>query len=228
MGTAMDAVLMGPPGVGKGTQAGALASWFGLTHLASGDLLRENVRERTELGLRAHDYMRRGELVPDDVVTGMVLDRMLAPDCAGALLDGFPRTVAQAGELSRKLTAHGRAIAVVVLLTAPTETLLRRMTGRLTCRACGETYHSVARLPSRAGRCDECDGDLHTRADDTESTARNRLAVYARQTAPLIGYYTDRGLLVEVNGADPAESVAAELTAVFEDLGLRPPVGDPR
>jgi len=217
---------MGPPGVGKGTQAGALAGWFGLVHLASGDLLRENVRNRTELGVQAHCYMQRGQLVPDDIVVGMVLGRMLSADCEGALLDGFPRTIAQARSLDARLARHGRAIDTTVLLTAPADVLLRRITGRLTCGACGASYHVLARPPLRAGRCDECDGELYSRGDDTEQTGRRRLKVYAKQTAPLIHYYGERGLLVEVDGNGEPEEVDARLTAVFEGRGVRPSVAD--
>jgi adenylate kinase len=216
----MDIVLMGPPGVGKGTQAMMLAARTGLTHLASGDLFRVNIRDETELGLMARSFVDRGELVPDRIVIDMVLDRMLGPDGAGgALLDGFPRTLAQARELSRRLaTVDGvpRRIDAVVLLTAPRQTLLRRIVGRQTCRICQSPYN-IFFSPTRVEAvCDICGGDLHTRSDDNMETARHRLDVYEQQTRPLADFYRETGAALEVDGTGDPDEVADRISAVLD------------
>lgn len=211
----MDVVLMGPPGVGKGTQAVALAERGGLAHLASGDLFREHMRGGTPLGVAARRYVDDGALVPDELVTDMVLDRMLDSDpAAGTLLDGFPRTVGQARELERRLAENGRHIDVAVLLTAPAETLIERIVGRRTCPGCGAGYHLVSAPPRQAGVCDDCGNDLVGRSDDTEETARPRLEVYTEQTAPVAGFYRSRGVLVEVDGTGSPAEVGERLAAL--------------
>ena len=216
----MDIVLMGPPGVGKGTQAAMLAVRTGLTHVASGDLFRMHIRDETELGLMAKAFVDRGELVPDRVVIDMVLDRMLGPDGAdGMLLDGFPRTLAQARKLSASLAASGpppRSIDAVVLLTAPRQTLLRRIVGRQTCRICQYPYN-IFYSPSRVEAvCDLCGGDLHTRSDDNMETARHRLDVYDEQTRPVADYYRDTSVVLEVDAAGEPDEVADRICALLD------------
>ena len=207
-------VLIGAPGAGKGTQATRLRELLNLPHVASGDLFRENLKNQTELGLKARAYMDRGELVPDDVTIAMVMERLGRPDCAnGALLDGFPRTIAQAEALDRALAATGRKISVVPYIAVPDEALVERLSGRWLCRTCGESYHTLFNPPRRAGVCDKDGGELCQRDDDKPETVRNRLKVYWQQTSPLIDYYRRRGVLVEVNGDQAIEAVEADLKA---------------
>jgi adenylate kinase len=207
-------VLIGAPGAGKGTQATRLREFLDLPHVASGDLFRENLKNQTELGLKAKAYMDRGELVPDDVTIAMVMERLSRPDCAnGALLDGFPRTIAQAEALDWALAATDRKISVVPYIVVPDEALVERLSGRWLCRTCGESYHTLFNPPQRAGVCDKDGGDLYQRDDDKPETVRNRLKVYWQQTSPLIDYYRRRGVLVEVNGDQAIEAVEADLRA---------------
>lgn len=208
----MVVVLLGPPGAGKGTQAVGLAGKLGLAHVASGDLFREAVAAGTPLGRQARPYMERGELVPDELAVGLVLERLAQPDCqAGAVLDGFPRTAPQAEALDRALAAQGRQVEVVLLLDVPDATILERLTGRRICRDCQAPYHIVFNPPAQAGVCDRCGGPLYQREDDREETVRHRLEVYHAQTAPLISYYRQRGLLRRVDGAGEIEVVGARL-----------------
>ncbi len=201
-------VLMGPPGAGKGTQAKRLARDLGVPHVASGDLFREHVQNGTELGRLAKPYMDRGELVPDDVTIAMVAERLSRPDCAqGALLDGFPRTVPQAQALDARLAELGWCLQVVLYIRVSEEVLLRRLAGRWICRKCGAVYHIEFRPPARPGVCDKCGGPLYQRSDDREETARRRLQVYFRQTAPVLEYYENQGLLVEIDGEQSIENV---------------------
>jgi adenylate kinase len=207
-------VLLGPPASGKGTQAARLREALGLPHVASGDLFRENLKNETELGLKAKVYMDRGELVPDDVTIGMVMGRLNRPDCAGgALFDGFPRTIAQAEALDQALAERGHRISVVPYIAVPDEVLVERVSGRRLCRVCGEAYHVKFNPPKRPGVCDNDGGELYQRGDDKPETVRKRLQVYWEQTSPLIDYYRDRGMLVEVNGDQPIDAVAADLRA---------------
>ena len=207
-------ILIGAPGAGKGTQATRLHELLNLPHVASGDLFRENLKNQTELGLKAKAYMDRGELVPDDVTIAMVMDRLGRPDCAnGALLDGFPRTIAQAEALDQALAATGRKINVVPYIAVPDEALVERLSGRWLCRTCGESYHTLFNPPRRPGVCDKDGGELYQRDDDKPETVRNRLKVYWQQTSPLIDYYRRRGVLVEVNGDQAIEAVEADLKA---------------
>jgi adenylate kinase len=185
-----------------------------LPHVASGDLFRENLKNETELGLKAKSYMDRGELVPDGVTIAMVMERLGQPDCAdGALLDGFPRTIAQAEALDQALAGRGRKISVVPYISVPDEVLVERLSGRWLCRVCGESYHILFSPSRRPGVCDKDDGELYQRDDDKPETVRNRLKVYWEQTSPLIDYYRRRGVLVEVNGDQPIEAVEADLYA---------------
>jgi adenylate kinase len=207
-------VLLGPPASGKGTQAARLREALGLPHVASGDLFRENLKNETELGLKAKVYMDRGELVPDDVTIAMVMERLNRPDCAGgALFDGFPRTIAQAEALDQALAERGHRISVVPYIAVPDEVLVERVSGRRLCRVCGEAYHVKFNPPKRPGVCDNDGGELYQRGDDKPETVRKRLQVYWEQTSPLIDYYRDRGMLVEVNGDQPIDAVAADLRA---------------
>jgi adenylate kinase len=218
----VDIVLMGPPGVGKGTQAEALAERVGLTHVASGDLFRTNIREGTELGIMAQTFVDHGELVPDRIVTDMVLEVVLAPESsAGTVLDGFPRTLPQARELPSRLAQGGRRIDAVVLLTAPRQSLLRRIVGRQTCRICQHAYNIFYRPSRQEAVCDLCGGALHTRTDDNMETARHRLDVYEQQTRPLSDFYRSERLLLEVDGSGEPDEVAKRLTdALYARHGL--------
>ncbi len=207
-------VLLGPPGSGKGTQAARLRELLGLPHIASGDLFRENLKNQTELGLKAKAYMDRGALVPDDLTIAMVMDRLSRPDCAqGALLDGFPRTIAQAEALDQALAEQGVIISVVPYIAVPDEVLIERISGRRICRTCGESYHIQFNPPQNSGICDHDGGELYQREDDRPETVRERLRVYHEQTSPLINYYRQRGVLVEINGNQSIDAVSADLQA---------------
>jgi len=193
--------FLGPPGAGKGTQARDLAREWGVLHLATGDMLREAVTAGTPLGLDAKRYMDQGALVPDEVIIGAMAERLGARDAAkGFILDGFPRTIAQAEALARLLKDLGQTLDAVVYFDVSEPELLRRLTGRRVCRACGHPYHLTSSPPQRAGVCDTCGGELYQREDDREDTVRNRLEVYRRQTAPLLDYYRQRNLLATVPG----------------------------
>jgi len=207
-------VLLGPPASGKGTQAARLREVLNLPHVASGDLFRENLKNETELGLKAKFYMDRGDLVPDDVTIAMVMERLSRPDCAGgALLDGFPRTIAQAEALDQALVARGHRISLVPNVAVPDEVLIERVSGRRLCRVCGEAYHVKFNPPKQPGVCDNDGGELYQRDDDRPETVRQRLKVYWEQTSPLIDYYRRQGVLVEINGNQSIDAVAADLRA---------------
>jgi adenylate kinase len=221
----MDIVLMGPPGVGKGTQGVVLAEHAGLTHVASGDLFRAHIRDETELGLLAKTFVERGELVPDRIVTDMVLDRVLSPECDGTVLDGFPRTLHQAQDLPGRLSTTGRRIDVAVLLTAPRQTLLRRIAGRQTCRICQAAFNVFYQPPRQEALCDLCGGALHTRTDDNMETARHRLDVYEQQTRPIAEYYRTEGLLLEVDGLGDPDVVFSRLVDALDLLSVLDPGG---
>ena len=197
----LNVVLLGAPGSGKGTQAERIAPAFDLPHISTGDMLRAAVAAGSELGQSAKRYMDAGELLPDDVVVGIIRERLAQTDAAaGFLLDGFPRTIEQAKALDAMLAQAGRAITTVLLVDVPEDELVRRLAGRRTCRACGKGYHAVFNPPRQDGICDACGGEVYQRADDNEETVRNRLAVYGRQTEPLVDYYTRQGLLQIVAG----------------------------
>ncbi len=210
----MDLVLLGPPGAGKGTQAERLERWLGIPRVSSGDLFRANIAQGTALGRKAQAYIDRGALVPDEVTIGMVADRLAEADCAdGVILDGFPRTVAQAKALDDLLAKMGRQVDLVPYVAVTRETLLERLGGRWTCRACGAVYHQVYRPPKVAGVCDVCGGDLYQRPDDTAETQARRIDVYMQETSPLVAYYRERGLLVEIDGERSIDEVEAALRA---------------
>jgi adenylate kinase len=211
-------VLLGPPASGKGTQAARLSDILNLPHVASGDLFRENLRNETPLGHEAQGYINRGELVPDDITIAMVMERLSQPDCTrGAILDGFPRTIAQAEALRRELSARGHEIRVVPYINVPEDVLIERVSGRRLCRTCGKSYHMRFNPPQVPGICDEDGGHLYQRPDDRPETVRNRLQVYWEQTSPLIDYYRQRGLLVEVDGDQSIDQVTADLLEVVRE-----------
>jgi adenylate kinase len=200
--------FLGPPGAGKGTQARDLAREWGVLHLATGDVLREAVAAGTALGVEAKRYMDRGALVPDDLIIGLVGERLGGHDATrGFILDGFPRTIAQAEALGRLLKDRGQTLDAVVYFDVSEPELLRRLTGRRVCRACGHTYHQTSNPPKREGVCDACGGELYQREDDREATVRDRLEVYRRQTAPLLEYYRQRSLLAPVSGEGPVAAI---------------------
>ena len=200
--------FLGPPGAGKGTQARDLAQEWGVLHLATGDMLREAVAAGSPLGREAKDYMDRGALVPDDVIIRMMGERLGRADARrGFILDGFPRTIAQAEALGTLLKDLGLTLDTVVYFDVSEPELLRRLTGRRVCRKCGHTYHLVSNPPRRPGVCDACGGELYQREDDSEATVRNRLDVYRRQTSPLLDYYRERHMLTTVSGEGPVATI---------------------
>jgi adenylate kinase len=205
-------ILLGAPGAGKGTQAKAVSAAFGLAHVSSGDLFREHLKNQTELGRLADTYIRRGHLVPDEVTVGMIEARLRQPDCdAGAVLDGFPRTPAQAEALDALATALAGQVAAVVLLAVDEQVLLDRLSGRWVCRAAGHIYHQVANPPKTPGVCDLDGSPLYQREDDRRETVSERLRVYMGQTQILVDYYRRRGLLLEVDGSLLPQAVTERL-----------------
>lgn len=216
----MNIVLLGPPGAGKGTQAKTLIDQTGLTHVSSGDLFRAALRDGTELGMLAKSYMDRGALVPDEVVIGMVMERIHQPDCtAGVIFDGFPRTIDQARALKAEMGKSNQAINAVLYLNVPQEVLLRRIAGRQTCRTCGAIFNLYYFPSYKAGVCDVCGGKLYQRSDDTIETAQRRLDVYFEQTMPLIEHYRNEGNLYEIDGH---RDVAQVNEAMMAALGVVP------
>lgn len=213
----MRIILMGPPGAGKGTQAEKLTQELAVPHISTGDMFRKAIKEETELGKKAKSFMDQGQLVPDEVTIGIVRERLAESDCEnGFLLDGFPRTVPQADALDGILQELNMALDAVINITVFRELLIERLTGRRVCRACGATYHVIFNPSKADGVCDKCSGELYQRNDDQIETVGNRLDVYEGQTAPLIEYYRNKGLLKEVDGAQSMEVV---LTEVLTALG---------
>lgn len=209
-------VLLGPPGAGKGTQAAVLSKALELAHVSSGDIFRENLKAQTELGKLAQTFMGRGELVPDDVTIAMIEERLSRPDCAqGALLDGFPRTPAQAQALTDMLAKTGGKVDAVPYIAVPAEELIQRLSGRWTCRAEGHVYHQVFNPPQKAGVCDVDGSELYQRDDDKSETVERRIRVYMEQTAPLIAFYREKGLLMDVDGTRAIDEVSKTLLAAF-------------
>lgn len=210
-------VLLGPPGAGKGTQAQVISQEMDLAHISSGDLFRENLKNQTELGKLAQGYMNRGELVPDDVTIAMVRERLTRPDCEkGALLDGFPRTPAQAEALGNMLAEFGGQVDYVPYISVPAEVLIERLGGRWTCPTCGRVYHEKYNPPQTPGKCDVDGSELYQREDDQAATVERRIKVYMEQTSPLIDYYRQKGLLLEVDGTQPIEKVTQELLSAIK------------
>lgn len=209
-------ILLGPPGAGKGTQAGAIAEKFHIPHVSTGDIFRANLKEGTPLGLEAKKYMDSGALVPDDLVVRLVGDRLDAPDAAGgALLDGFPRTVAQAEALSAYLADKGRSVDHCLCLDVPDAVVISRLAGRRMCRGCGGTFHLEFSPPPADGHCPRCGGEIYQRDDDREATVANRLKVYHEQTSPLVAWYTQRGLLRRVAGGGSVEEIQKRIFAAL-------------
>jgi len=207
-------VMVGAPGAGKGTQADLISARLGLPKIASGDLFRDNLQRQTELGQLAKAYMDRGELVPDDVTVRMVAERLSRPDCAqGAVLDGFPRNIAQAQALEAILQERGEAVRLVPYIRVSEAELLDRLSGRWMCRAAQHAYHERNNPPKVPGVCDLDGSPLYQRDDDKPETVRRRIQVYLEQTAPLLDYYRQRGLLVEINGEQPIEKVYSEIVS---------------
>jgi adenylate kinase len=207
-------ILLGAPGAGKGTQAELLCEQLGVVSIASGNLLRDNIRNGTPLGMRADEYMQRGELVPDKLVIDMLTARLKAPDVArGVILDGFPRTVGQAEALDSTLAAQGRRVDRALYIKVDNEALLDRLSGRWICRNCQTSYHEKFNPPRVSGVCDVCGGELYQRNDDRRDVMENRLRVYFEQTLPVIQYYRDNGMLIEIDGAQDIEKVNADLLA---------------
>jgi adenylate kinase len=210
-------VLLGPPGVGKGTQAKILAETTGLVHVSSGELFRENIKNQTELGKLAKSFMDKGELVPDDVTISMIRERLARPDCkAGAILDGFPRTPNQADALEAMLSEFHGHVDLVPYISADEDVLVERTSGRWTCRASGHIYHEKFSPPQKAGICDADGSELYQRDDDKVETVRKRISVYLTQTAPLVDYYRQHGKLVEIDGMQAVENVNAALLSALE------------
>ena len=211
-------IFLGAPGAGKGTQARRLAAGSGVPQVATGDMLREAVAAGTPLGREAKRFMDQGALVPDEVVIGLVDERLSRPDAGpGYVLDGFPRTVAQSEALDALLRGLGQDLDRVVFFDVSRDELLRRLTGRRICRQCGTAFHLVSAPPKAEGRCDQCGGELYQRDDDAEGTVGRRLDVYQTQTAPLLDYYRTRGLLVRVVGEGPVDRVAAAIQKAVKE-----------
>jgi adenylate kinase len=212
-------ILLGAPGAGKGTQAEILRERFGLVHVSSGDLFRENVSKQTPLGKLAKSYMDKGELVPDDVTIQMVMERISRPDCArGVVFDGFPRTDAQARALDSALAKEGKKIGAVLFVKVRDEALIQRLTARWICSTCGAVYNMLSNPPKDTGKCDNDGGPLGQREDDKPETVRRRLDVYRNQTAPLIDYYRQAQLLRETDGELSIELVTAQVVKIVQAL----------
>ncbi len=207
-------VLLGPPGAGKGTQAQLISKQLGLPHISSGDIFRENLQQQTDLGKLAREYIDRGELVPDDVTIAMIRQRLSQADCApGAVLDGFPRTPVQAQALAEMLADFNARVDAVPYIRVPEQVLIERLSGRWTCRAEGHVFHEKYNPPRQSGQCDYDGSELYQREDDRAETVARRIRVYLEQTAPLIAYYQQQGVLFEVDGTQPIEKVTADLLA---------------
>lgn len=209
-------VLLGPPGAGKGTQAEIISEKLGLAHISSGDIFRENIKNQTELGKLAATFMNRGDLVPDDVTIAMIRERLARPDCVqGALLDGYPRTPAQAEALDGMLKSFGGKVDRVPYIQVNEAELVKRLSGRWTCRAEGHVYHEEFNPPKKTGVCDIDSSELYQRDDDKRETVQRRIHVYFEQTAPLIEHYRKEGVLVEIDGGQAIEAVTKELLAAL-------------
>ena len=213
----MRLVLLGPPGVGKGTQASAIVEKYSIPHISTGDIFRANIKEGTDLGKQAKEYMDKGLLVPDDLVVSIVKDRLTEEDCkAGFLLDGFPRTLKQADILADELDDMGINLDSVINIYADSEVLIERAVGRRICKVCGKSYHINFNPPKEAGVCDLDGGELFQREDDTEETVAKRIEVYQNQTEPLISFYKEKGILSNVNGTQPIEKVSKDIMEALE------------
>ena len=209
-------ILLGPPGAGKGTQAVRIVEKYGVPHISTGDIFRDNIKRQTELGKKVVEYTGKGELVPDDLTCEIATGRLLEEDCqSGFLLDGFPRTVYQAEKLDEFLDAHGLKLDKVLNIEVDDEELIARLTGRRVCRKCGASFHIVNVPPAKEGICDVCGGELYQREDDSEETVRNRIEVYKNQTMPLVDYYTKAGNIATIDGAGELDEVFAEIVSAL-------------
>ncbi len=214
----MNIILFGPPGAGKGTQAKKMVGFYGIPQISTGDILRANVREGTELGLAAKAYMDKGELVPDNVLIGIIKNRLKEDDCKkGFILDGYPRTIPQADALAVILDEIKKPIDIVLNLEVPDEELVERISGRLMCK-CGTSYHRTFNPPKKDDICDICGSEVYQRADDKEEAVQNRLNVYKKQTQPLINYYAKQGILVTLDGTKDIDEVLEDIKAALAKL----------
>ena len=212
----MKIIMLGAPGAGKGTQAKMIAAKYGVPHISTGDIFRANIKNGTELGAKAKEYMDKGLLVPDELVVDLVIDRFKADDCAkGYILDGFPRTIPQAEALDKALSAIGDSVDYAINVEVPDENIIERMSGRRACVGCGATYHIQFNAPKVEGVCDTCGEKLILRDDDKPETVKNRLSVYHEQTQPLIDYYTEAGVLREVDGTIDINDVFAAIVQIL-------------
>ncbi|MBF7095971.1 adenylate kinase [Alkalibacter mobilis] len=214
----MRIILLGPPGAGKGTQAANIVEAYNIPHISTGDIFRKNLKENTALGLKAKEYMDKGLLVPDELVVDLVKDRLTEDDCkTGFMLDGFPRTVVQAEALDTELEKLDMKLSAVLNIEVDQNLLLQRITGRRICRSCGATYHVSFNPPKEEAVCDLCGGELYQRDDDVEETVAKRLQVYNEQTQPLIDFYKNSGLLVDIDGQQEIEAVFDEIKKALEE-----------
>ncbi|SFG35704.1 adenylate kinase [Oribacterium sp. WCC10] len=214
----MKIVMLGAPGAGKGTQAIKIADKYGIPHISTGDIFRANIKGGTELGMKAKSYMDKGELVPDEVTIGMLLDRISEDDCKnGYVLDGFPRTIPQAESLTKALADQGEKIDYAMDIEVPDEAIVKRMSGRRACPKCGATYHIVYAAPKVENICDKCGSELIIRSDDKPETVQDRLNVYHKQTEPLISYYKNADVLREVDGTKELQEVFDDVVAILEN-----------
>ena len=215
----MDVILFGPPGAGKGTQAGTVSETLSVPHVSTGDMFRFHLKQGTELGQLARSYMDKGQLVPDSVVVGIVASRLEQDDAVGgALFDGFPRTVRQAELLQEWLVDHGRAIGGVINLVVPDDEVVARLSGRRTCMGCGATYHAVHNPPAAEGTCDRCGGDVVQRDDDREETVRARIETYHRETKPVLTWLRDNAAVVDVEANQPISEVRSAVLRALDAL----------
>ncbi len=213
----MKIIMLGAPGAGKGTHAKKITEKYGIPAISTGDIFRENIKQGTELGKKAKSYMDAGNLVPDELVCDLVVDRLQQEDCKdGYILDGFPRTIPQAEALTEALKKNGEALDFALEIHLADEAIIERMSGRRVCKSCGATYHVTNIPPKKEGVCDECDGELILRDDDAPETVKKRLAVYHEQTAPLIEYYKNQGILRVIEGATGLEAGFKEICGILE------------
>ncbi len=214
----MKLILLGAPGAGKGTQAERIVAKYNIPQISTGDILRENVKTGTELGLKAKEYMDKGELVPDEVIIGIIKDRLSRDDCKnGYILDGFPRTIPQAEALTAALNPD--KIDTVIFINVSDEVVVERLSMRRVCRNCGAIYHLKYNPPKMETVCDKCGGEIYQRDDDKEETIKNRLSVYRKQTEPVVDYYKKLNILSEIDGSQSVEKIAANIDSILSDIG---------
>lgn len=211
-------ILLGPPGAGKGTQAAAIKERYSIAHISTGDILRDNVKKKTPLGMGAKGFMDTGRLVPDKLIIEMMRERLKERDCKkGFLLDGFPRTIAQAIALDSLVDELGVRIDAVILLDVADEVVVKRLSGRRMCRKCGTIFHITLNPSAKGNVCDQCGGEIYQRDDDREEVIRNRLKVYHEQTSPLVGYYCDKGLLKRIDGEKSSEMILTRIESLVKE-----------